>query len=241
MNTTKPARWFRMYAEFATDPKVQMMPEAMQRRFIMMLCLRCANGCVTLHDEEVAFQLRISNEEWAKTKAYLVDKGLLDDDGLPTKWDTRQYASDTSAERVARHRSLKKQACNVTVTPPETEKETEKESKKTQRKRADKLTLSVWLEQLDATGEAAISKTDPILDYAEKTGIPFDYIRLAWRVFKARMMESSNTQKDWRASFRNYVRGDYLKLWAFDQQRQCYLTTAGKQAMFEMQAESEAA
>ena len=36
--------WFRMYAEFATDPKVQMMPEAMQRRLVMLLCLQCGNG-----------------------------------------------------------------------------------------------------------------------------------------------------------------------------------------------------
>ena len=129
MNTSKPARWFRMYAEFATDPKVQMMPEVMQRRFVMLLCLRCGNGNVTLQDEEVAFQLRISNDEWLQTKAYLIDKGLIDDVGLPTNWDKRQYASDSSAERVARHREKKKQACNVTVTPPEKEKEKETKSK----------------------------------------------------------------------------------------------------------------
>lgn len=58
--------WFRMYAEFATDPKVQMMSEADQRRFVMLLCLRCSNDDVTLHDDEVAFQLRISNDEWSR-------------------------------------------------------------------------------------------------------------------------------------------------------------------------------
>ena len=68
--------WFRMYAEFATDPKVQMMSEADQRRFVMLLCLRCSNDDVTLHDDEVAFQLRISNEEWAATKAVFVAKNL---------------------------------------------------------------------------------------------------------------------------------------------------------------------
>ena len=25
--------WFRLYSEFSTDPKVQMMPEALQRRY----------------------------------------------------------------------------------------------------------------------------------------------------------------------------------------------------------------
>lgn len=120
--------WFRMYAEFATDPKVQMLSEVEQRRFIMALCLRCSNEHVTLHDEEVAFQLRISNDEWLKTKQVLVAKGLLDAENSPTNWDKRQYVSDSSAERVARHRERKKQekqACNVTVTPPDTDTDTE--------------------------------------------------------------------------------------------------------------------
>lgn len=129
-------QWFRLYAEFATDPKVQMMSEADQRRFIMVLCLRCSNGDVTLQDDEIAFQLRISNEEWAQTKARFLAKGLINDDNKPTAWDRRQFVSDSSAERVRKHRDKKKQAakrvCNVTATPPEadTEADTEAEEKR---------------------------------------------------------------------------------------------------------------
>ena len=43
--------WFRLYSEFATDPKVQMMSESYQRRFIMLLCIRC-NGDVTLQKQK---------------------------------------------------------------------------------------------------------------------------------------------------------------------------------------------
>lgn len=109
-------QWFRMYAEFANDPKVQMLSETDQRRYIMLLCIRC-NGDVTLHETEVAFQLRISNEEWLQTKAVLSSKNLITDDNQPTAWDKRQFASDSSAARVSKHREAKKQACNVTVTP----------------------------------------------------------------------------------------------------------------------------
>jgi hypothetical protein len=35
-------QWFRMYSEFATDPKVQSMDETLQRRFTMFLCLHCS-------------------------------------------------------------------------------------------------------------------------------------------------------------------------------------------------------
>lgn len=113
--------WFRMYHEFATDPKVQMLSEVEQRRYVMLLCLRCCNGDVTLQDAEVAFQLRISDDDWAKTKAILIDKNLIDEDSKPTSWERRQRLSDTSKIRVSRHRERKKAEaetqCNVTVTP----------------------------------------------------------------------------------------------------------------------------
>ena len=84
--------WFRMYSEFATDPKVQMLSEADQRRYMMLLCLRCSNGDVTLHETEVAFQLRISNDEWTATKAVLVAKGLIGEGNQPSAWERRQSA-----------------------------------------------------------------------------------------------------------------------------------------------------
>lgn len=121
--------WFRMYAEFATDPKVQMMSEADQRRFIMLLCMRCGNDAVTLHDDEVAFQLRISAEDWAQSKDRFLSKGLIDKDNQPTAWESRQFISDSSAERVRRHRAKKsedaKRQRNVTETPPDTDTDTE--------------------------------------------------------------------------------------------------------------------
>ena len=139
MNTNKPARWFRMYAEFASDPKVQMLSECYQRRYMMLLCLRCSNGDVTLQDTEVAFQLRIDVTEWMQTKGVLVEKNLINDSNQPTSWDKRQFASDSSAERVARHRANKKEQCNVTVTPPEKEKEKEKETEKKNKTNAEAL------------------------------------------------------------------------------------------------------
>ena len=121
-------QWFRLYAEFATDPKVQMMSEQLQRRFIMLLCLRC-NVSETFHetysDEEIAFQLRISNEEWAETKATFVAKKLIDENNNPTAWDKRQYVSDSSTSRVKKYRNKLKRECNVSETPPDTDTDTD--------------------------------------------------------------------------------------------------------------------
>lgn len=100
--------WFRMYAEFATDPKVQMLTEAMQRRYLMLMCMRCSNSLVTLQDDEVAFQLRIDVAQLAETKQLFIAKGFIDDQWNLLNWDKRQFASDSSAQRVAKHRAAKK-------------------------------------------------------------------------------------------------------------------------------------
>lgn len=100
--------WFRMYAEFAHDPKVQMLPEAMQRRYMMLMCLRCSNTLVTLQDDEIAFHLRISAQDLAETKALFMAKGFIDEHWNLLNWQKRQFASDSSAYRVAKHRAAKK-------------------------------------------------------------------------------------------------------------------------------------
>jgi len=101
-------QWFRMYAEFASDPKVQMLSEAMQRRLVMLFCMRCSDVTVTLSDDEIAFQMRISGEELAETKALFIRKGFIDSAWQITNWEKRQFASDTSAARTRAYRDRKR-------------------------------------------------------------------------------------------------------------------------------------
>lgn len=116
--------WFRFYSEFMSDPKVQLLTEFNQRRLVMLFCMRC-NGDVTLQDKHVTFVLRISDIEWQQTKAEFIANGFIDSDNNLLNWEKRQYISDTSKHRVAKHRALHKKddvtPCNVTVTPPDTE------------------------------------------------------------------------------------------------------------------------
>jgi hypothetical protein len=102
-------QWFRMYSEFSHDPKVQTMSEAMQRRYIMIMCLRCSNNLVTLLDNDIAFYLRISEQELAETKSLFIKKGFVDSEWNLLNWEKRQFASDTSNARVAKHRALQKE------------------------------------------------------------------------------------------------------------------------------------
>lgn len=104
--------WFRMYGEFATDPKVQMLSEAMQRRLVMLFCLECSNGIETFHVTEretsIAFALRVSDEEIALTKTIFMAKGFINEDWTLRNWSTRQYESDSSTARVKAWREKKK-------------------------------------------------------------------------------------------------------------------------------------
>lgn len=90
--------WFRLYAEFATDPKVQMLSEIDQRRYVMLLCLRCGEKILT--DDQVAFQLRIP--DYQDTKKRLLEQGLIDEKNRPIAWEKRQFidASEHSSSYV---------------------------------------------------------------------------------------------------------------------------------------------
>lgn len=101
--------WFRMYSEFAHDPKVQMLSEVMQRRYVMLMCMRCSNTLVTLHETEIAFHLRVTDQELAETKALFIARGFINSGWDLLNWEKRQFASDTSASRVAKHRALQKE------------------------------------------------------------------------------------------------------------------------------------
>lgn len=118
--------WFRMYAEWADDPKVQMMPEEMQRRLAMLFCTRCKG--VTLHETQLAFHWRISMEQLAETKALFIEQGFIDESWNVLNWNKRQFLSDSSTDRVRRHRQAKKQdetfpkqQAHVSVTAPDTD------------------------------------------------------------------------------------------------------------------------
>lgn len=108
--------WFRVYSEFATDPKVQSMSEAMQRRLMMLMCLRCSDVLATLQDDELQFALHISESELDETKALFVRKGFTDSEWNLLNWDKRQFNSDSSTERSRKSREAKKATSEIVET-----------------------------------------------------------------------------------------------------------------------------
>ena len=206
--------WFRMYAEFAHDPKVQMLPEVMQRRYVMLMCMRCSNALVTLQADEIAFHLRIDAAQLEETKALFLAKGFINEAWELLNWEKRQFSSDTSAQRVAKHRAAKKAAeeaarngdvtlpqrkSNALDTDTDTDTDTEKKSKA---KAEAKATAS----RLPADWSA--SADDIEFCKAERPDLVPTQTEQRFRDYWIAQPGVKGRKADWPATWRNWVRNE---------------------------------
>lgn len=113
--TDKRMPWFRMYTDFLNDPKMIALAFEDQRHFIGVLALKSDgaldSGCPSeLLDRIVAQRLWIDHAVIREVKRRLMAARLISDDWQPLAWDKRQFASDSSKERVAKFRAKQKAA-----------------------------------------------------------------------------------------------------------------------------------
>ena len=99
---------------------------------------------------------------------------------------------------------------------------------KPKKSKAPAVTITTWLTSLD--GADAIQADDPIFDYADKAGIPSDFLDLSWLRFVEAYKDSGKRQSGWPATYRNAVKGNWYKLWWFNPAGECLLTSTGEQA-----------
>ena len=79
--------------------------------------------------------------------------------------------------------------------------------------RANPVTLKTFLADCRARGEKSIPENDPVFDFADKAGIPDEWLRIAWQEFVGRYSDGQKRYRDWRKAFRNAVRGNWFKVW----------------------------
>lgn len=93
-------------------------------------------------------------------------------------------------------------------------------------------TFSEWYEQLEKQPDGRVLPSDdPIREYALSIGITNDFLSVAWHWFRTHHeADDKKTQKDWAATFRNYIRNGWCKCWYRSDKGIWALTTAGKQA-----------
>jgi DNA-binding MarR family transcriptional regulator len=106
--------WFRFYHEALEDPKVQRLEPVVFKAWVNILCLasKSRERGVLPGLEDIAFALRMDEDEAKRIVAELVARGLLDkrNDRLVIHgWSDRQPRSDNVTERVREHRSRVKQ------------------------------------------------------------------------------------------------------------------------------------
>ena len=210
--------WFRMYSEFAHDPKVQMMPEVMQRRYVMLMCMRCSNALVTLQADEIAFHLRIDAAQLEETKALFVAKGFINEAWELLNWEKRQFSSDTSAQRVAKHRAAKKAAeeaaRNGHVTLPQqksnaldTDTDTDTDTEEKRRAKAtSKAEAKATASRLPADWSA--SADDIEFCKAERPDLVPTQTEQRFRDYWIAQPGVKGRKADWPATWRNWVRNE---------------------------------
>lgn len=96
------------------------------------------------------------------------------------------------------------------------------------KKKTSPISLPTWLKNCEADGVDPIPESDPVFEFAESAGISLDLISLAWSEFKVRHGDGSKRQKDWRATFRNAVRGNWFKIWFVGNDGQVQLSSQGR-------------
>ena len=120
---------------------------------------------------------------------------------------------------------------------PEPEQEQEKKSPQPPSGGRQAISFKAWITNLREVGEKPIPEGDPIFSYCETVGIPHEYLSLHWFRFKARYLNVAKRQRDWRAHFRDSVRGNWFGVWVLREGQQAMLTTVGEQARREFEAE----
>lgn len=140
--------WLRLYVDITRDRKLRRHAPEIRWAWIAVLVMArqsCRPGYLLLADglpvnaEDLSDEAGISVKISEKSLKIFLEQGMLDVDGdayFVTNWDKRQFASDTSSERVRRsrerncnvsetlHQRSMKQVCNGDVTSPDTETDT---------------------------------------------------------------------------------------------------------------------
>lgn len=116
--------WWRFYSDAINDPKLLRLSDELFRAWTILLCLASKNGGDLPPADDIAVTLRMKTPKVAEWITKLTKARLLDNnDGVftPHNWNTRQYKSDVSTERVKRFRNAKRNVPpNVSPTVSET-------------------------------------------------------------------------------------------------------------------------
>jgi hypothetical protein len=109
-------------------------------------------------------------------------------------------------------------------------------------RKGEAMTYAQFVEACKADGEKLIPSDHAVFAFAQDTGLPVEFIKIAWREFARQYRNTRKTQagkRGWRQKFENCVRRNWFKLWWTPGEGQCELTTTGRLLQKELDAEAE--
>jgi len=196
--------WFRMYTEAVDDEKLRLLAFEDRWHYVALLCLK-GKGVLDSETDPgmlsrmVAVKLGVQVRELDEIARRLAEVRLIDRDTLqPINWASRQFQSDTSAERTREYRKRQKNQedktsdrhSDVTVTPPETDTDTD----------TDKIR--------GKTAKRFVPPTpDQVREYCQQRGNAVDPERFVDFYAAKGWMVGKNRMKDWKAAVRTWERG----------------------------------
>jgi hypothetical protein len=97
-------------------------------------------------------------------------------------------------------------------------------------KKSKSVTFTTWFRSIPE-GESGIPEDHYVFEYADKVGLPRDFLSLAWDWFEDRYSTDGKKYVDWPCVFAKSVKGNWGKIWWIDDAGQYSLTTTGKQLL----------
>jgi hypothetical protein len=115
----KPMRmtWFKLQSGIRNDPKLKRIPIHQRYAYIVLMCLASESEergtIIDLEDEDLAFELEMSVEDWKTLKAKFRVKGLIEFDQSTLTicdWETTQYDKPSDRAEETRQRKREQRA-----------------------------------------------------------------------------------------------------------------------------------
>jgi hypothetical protein len=204
--------WIKLHKSILDNYEFHQMQDA-SKALAMCLWLIASEhleGEIDATPAKLAFRLRTSDDKIEKSLNELIDNGFfLLVDGASNALADRKHDAPLDRDREE--------------TKAESGKPPSSPSTKT-------ITLKQFLEACRENSEQAIPEDDPVFAYAETVGLDREMVSVCWQEFKAAYLPKKKRYSDWRAHFRNAVRGNYYGLWFCKEGEPMAWTSKGQQA-----------
>lgn len=202
------SRWFRFYDEVLNDRKVQKLSPDLFKGWVNLLCLASAGDGEIGTVDDVAFSLRMSDDDATELVAQLVRADLIEltETGMrPHAWDKRQFKSDVSTDRVKRFRETKR---NVSETVDETSPEQSRTETDTDTKQSFAPPDAAPARERKSRKKPNVTWPDAFKadrEYMRQYGFSDADFAREYERFKNHAKSTDRRCADWDAAWRNWV------------------------------------